>query len=107
MLQHLERSERDAKLLARFGVFKRCGIQFSHCSDGFRAERCNSAVAAGLQSGDALTVRSQQVAGWDLHIHQRDLGGAPAIYRLEALPVEICRLAIKHKEADATPIARL
>src|SRR6266436_5353884 len=80
-------------------------LQYLKRTDGFGAECCDSAVAARLQRGHSLAFRSQQLAGWDLHVHQRDFGGAPTIDRLEALQVQVGRLPINYKEAHAAAIA--
>ena len=77
------------ELLARLAVFKRRRVQFGHRADRFGAERGDGAVAAGFERRDALAFRSQQLARWDLHVHQCDLGGAPAVDRLEALQMKI------------------
>src|SRR5258708_18043008 len=107
VLQYLKRTERDTELLARLHVFERHRVQLDHRTDGFGAECCDSAVAARLQRGHSLAFRSQQLAGWDLHVHQRDFGGAPTIDRLEALQVQVGRLPINYKEAHAAAIAWL
>ena len=106
MLQHLERPERSAELLARPAVFEGRRIQFRHRADGFRAQRRDGAVAARLQYSDTLTFRSQQLAGRHLHVHQRHFGGASAVDRPEALQVKIGRMAVDHKETDPITIAR-
>ena len=69
MLQHLKRAQSDAELLARLAVFQRRRIQFCHGTDRLRAQRCNSAVATGLQSGDALAFGAQHLARRHLHVH--------------------------------------
>ena len=59
VLQHLEGADRRTELLSGLGVFQRRGVQLSHRADGFRAERADGPVTAGLQRGHALTFRSQ------------------------------------------------
>src|SRR5438270_4503806 len=106
VLQNLEAAKRDPELLAHLAVFKRRRIQLGHCTDRFRAKRGNSAVTACFQCGHALTFRSQQLAHRNLHIHQRDFGGTPAINGLEPLQVEIGRMPIYGEQTDAAVISR-
>src|SRR3981189_164266 len=106
-LQYVEGADRRAELLSSLGVFQRRGVQFGHRADRLRTERADGAVTAGFPCGPPPPLRSQQVVGWDLHVHQCDLGCATAVDRLEALQVKIGRMAIDHKEANAAAIVWL
>ena len=105
VLQHLERADRHAELLARLEVIDGQLVQGRHGAHRLGRERGDRLVDHALQHGQALVGPGQHRSGPTRTADSVDVGGAHAVLGGIAAPGEAVGLGIDQEQADAAAIA--
>ncbi len=105
VLQHLERPDRPAELLAGFQVFQRQVLHRLHRADRLGAERGDRLVDHVLDQRQRVV--AEQVVGGDTGVGQGQFRGALAVLGRVAAAGDAGRGGIDQEQADAVAVAPL